>query len=103
MTLSPAAHDDELAVLGPCLTSGNRRVDPADTRRTGDFGQLTRDNCRNRGVIDEDAALGHARQRAILAQHHRAQIVIIADAGHDELRARRGLAAGWPRNRRHAR
>ena len=99
MGLRPAAHDDELAVLGPRLTAGDRRVDPADAGFARHIGQLPRNKRGNGGVIDEDGPLGHARQRPILAQHDRPQIVVIADTGHDEFRAlgrlarRRGMGA----------
>ena len=38
-------------------------------------------------MVDEDRARRHAREGALRADRHRAQIVIIADAGKDELRA----------------
>ena len=47
--------------------------------------------CRCRRVVDEDGALAHALEGAALAERHRAQIIVVADAGEDEIGALGGL------------
>ena len=51
-------------------------------------------------MIDEDRALAHAGEGAVRPERDLAQVVVVADAGHDEiltrgggLRGRRGFAA----------
>ena len=90
--LVAAAHDTQLAVLGPCLPAGDRRVNKADllgichgVQLAGDFGGYG-------GVIHEDRACRQACERPVIAQTDRAQVVVIADAGHYEISALRGLA-----------
>ena len=53
--------------------------------------QIARDFSRSGGVIDDDGTLVRAGEDAILPQHHLAQIVVITDAGHDEVLARSGV------------
>ena len=65
--------------------------------------ELARDFGRGGGVVDEDRARCHAREGAVGPDGHRAQVVVIADAGEDDLLAHaaasrrlRGLAAMFP-------
>ena len=50
-------------------------------------------------MVDEDRARRHAGERAVRAQHHAAQVVVVADAGEHDLGAcdgftrRGGMAA----------
>jgi hypothetical protein len=39
-------------------------------------------------VIDEHRAIFHPGKRAVIPERHRAQIIVVADAGHDEILAR---------------
>src|SRR3546814_17674667 len=55
--------------------------EPAGLRR---LVQFAGDIGRCRGVVDEDGILGHAGKGAIVAVNHRAQIIVVADAGHDQ-------------------
>src|SRR5262249_12853654 len=91
-----AAHDGEHAVLRTRLTAGNRRVDEIDAANLRLLIKLARDFGRGGGVIDYDCAFADAGENAVLAEHDFAQIVVIADAGHDEILTLRGL----PRRRR---
>ena len=51
-------------------------------------------------MIDEDRVAAHAFESAVVAERHRAQVVVVADAGEDDRRASvaasRGVAAAWP-------
>ena len=65
------------------------------TPRSLCFGvQFARDLGRSGGVIDDDGALAHAGEYAVAPQHHLAQIVVVADAGQDEVLALRRLGVG---------
>ena len=95
-----AAHHREHAVLGAGLAAGDRRIDEIEAAPFGFGVQFARDLRRRGGVIDEDRALARAGEHAVLAEHHFAQVVVVADAGHDEIlafgrlpRRRRALAA----------
>ncbi len=92
--LVAAAHDGEHAVLGAGLAARDGRVDEADALFPADAMQLARNLGGGGGVVDEDGALPHAGEGAGVAQHDRAQIVVIADAGHDELGALGRLGRG---------
>ena len=95
-----AAHHREHAVLGAGLAARHRRVDEVKAARLGFGVKLARDLRRCGGVIDDDRAFARAGENAIRAEHHLAHVVVVADAGHDEvlafgggLRRRRGFAA----------
>ena len=95
-----AAHHGEHAVLGAGLAARNRRVDEVEAALLRFGMKLARDLGRGRGVVDHDRALARAGEDAVLAEHHFAQIVVVADAGHDEIlalgrlfRGRRAFAA----------
>jgi hypothetical protein len=92
-----AAHDGELAVLGPGLSAGHRRVDEMKVERLRFGGKLAGDMGGDGGVIDEDRALGHAREGPVRASADLGEVVVVADAGHDEVGPRRGLARGRSR------
>ena len=47
---------------------------------------------RGGGVVDEDRAGLHAGEGAVRAQHHAAQVVVVADTAEHDLRACRGFA-----------
>ena len=63
----------EALVLGGCVEFAG------DLRRGG-------------GVVDEDGAFAHALEGAVRAQGDLAQVVVVADAGEDDLLALGGLA-----------
>ena len=46
-------------------------------------------------MVDKDRARSHARESAVIAQADRAQVVVISDAGHHEIRALGGFAGGF--------
>ncbi len=54
--------------------------------------QLARDIGRGRRVIDEDRALGHAREGALGPERHGAQVIVVADAGEHEFLPRAASA-----------
>jgi hypothetical protein len=82
-----AAHHRQRAVLGAGLAAGHRRVDAFEAAFFRRGVQLARDFGRRRGVIDEHFALGHAGEGAVRPKRHLAQVVVIADAAHDEILA----------------
>ena len=98
--LRAAAHDRKHAVFRPGLTAGDGGVDKADAAVAGHARKLAGDGGGDGGVIGKDGAGRHAREGAVIAKADRAEVVIIADAGHDErgplcgLGGRRGGAAG---------
>ena len=59
--------------------------------------QFARDVGRGGGVVDEDRAALHAGEGAVGPERDRAQIVVVADAGEDEIAA---LGGGAGRRRR---
>src|SRR5690606_4648605 len=76
-----AAHDREDAVLRPRLAAGDGRIDEADRGGRRRRGEFAGDRGRDRGVIDEDRARGHAPEGAFGAGAYGAQVIVIADAG----------------------
>ncbi|MPL79213.1 hypothetical protein SDC9_25088 [bioreactor metagenome] len=88
--LGAAAHHRQHAVLGPRLPARDRRVDKAKAHLSGQRRQFARDLGRHRGVVDEDRVRPHAGESALVAETDGAQVVVIADAGHDEIGARGG-------------
>jgi hypothetical protein len=92
--LVAAAHHDELAVDRARLPARDRRIHEADLRGIGGGVHLARDRGRDGGVIDEDRPAPHAREGAVGAGADAPQVVVVADAGHDELGPRRRLARG---------
>ena len=79
-----AAHYRQRAVLRPRLAAGYRRVDEMDAFFCRRAKQFARDIGRSGGVVDVNAASGHAFERAARAQGHRAQVGVVTDAGeHD--------------------
>ncbi len=88
------------AVLGAGLAAGDRRVDEIEAALFRFRIELAGDLGGCGGVVDEHRALFHAGEGAVGTERHLAQIVVIADAGHDEIlsfgcgfRRRRALAA----------
>ncbi len=56
--------------------------------------KLAGDPGRGGGVVDEDGAVAKRLERAVSPERHRAEIVVIADAGEDEVGAFRRLGRG---------
>ncbi|SOZ17921.1 hypothetical protein CBM2609_B110224 [Cupriavidus taiwanensis] len=56
--------------------------------------ELARDVGAGGGVVDEDAAAGRAEEGAVAPGQHRAQVVVVADAGADHLRIAHRLRGG---------
>ncbi len=91
----PAAHHRELAVLGARLAPGDRRVDEVDALLLRGLEDPARGVGRRGRVVDEHRALLHAGERAVLAQGHLEQIVVVAHADHHEVAVlRRGCRRG---------
>ena len=82
----------------PPDTGASRK--PTAARRRGRRAVRARPR-RGRRVVDVDRARLHAGERAVLAERHLAQIVVIADAGEDEIGAL-GRLGGVAATRRHA-
>ena len=74
------AHDGERAVLRAALATRHRRVNEMQPQRLSRGVQLARHRGRGRGVVHQHRARLHAGQRAVGAQHHAAQVVVIANA-----------------------
>src|SRR3546814_1208185 len=81
---SDVCSSDLGAVLGAGLAAGDGGVDEGDAPLLAGGGQLARQLGRGGGVVDENAARGHAGEGPLLAQHHAAQVVVVADAGRSE-------------------
>jgi len=79
-------HDCQHAILGTGLTTGYRRIEKCHPASCGLLRQLPRHPGRSGRVIDQHAALRHAGQSALLTQYHTAQVIVVANAGHHELR-----------------
>ena len=98
--LLAAAHDAELPIHRACLAAGHRCIDEADALVFRLLMDFTRHRRRRGRVVDEDRAFLHAGENPVVAIDHRAHIVVVADAHHDEVavlgclaRRRRVLAA----------
>ena len=72
----------------PPDTGASRKPMPRCLRRSVKLAGNVR---RGGGVIDEDRALLHARECAVRPNRHLAQIIVVADAGEDEVGIARGL------------
>ena len=92
--LITAAHDRKLPVLGPRLTTRNRRIDEIQARVLGGGIHLFGDLGRYGGVIDKDRALGHAAKGPVVAHTNAAQVIVIADASHHDFCSLGGFARG---------
>jgi threonine dehydratase len=82
-----AAHNRELAILGPGLTAGNRCIDCRETIFGGIGGKVAGHLGGNCGVIDKQCALCYGGKCAVLALYHLLNVLIIADAGDDDVSA----------------
>jgi hypothetical protein len=89
-----AAHDGERAVLRAGLAARDGRVDEVQAERLRRLRQFARHVGRGGGVVDEGGALLHAGEGAVVAQHHGAQVVVVADAAEHDVGAGRGFARG---------
>ena len=92
--LLAADHDRQRAVLRARLAAGDRRVERCEAACLGLFGKLARDFGGSRRVVDIDRALAHRLEAAVGADRHGAQVVVVADAGEDEVLAFGGFAGG---------
>jgi 3-hydroxyisobutyrate dehydrogenase len=81
----------EARKTGASLTAGHRRVDEGEPALLGLGVELARNLGRGGGVVDEDRALAHAGEGAVGPERHFAQVVVVADAAHDEVLAVRGF------------
>ena len=88
------AHHRELAVLGPGLPARHRSIDEADAAFGARLGQFARERGRGSGVVDDDSTFGDAGKHTVVAVDHRTNIVVGADAHHDDLGVGRGFARG---------
>ncbi len=83
--LVATAHDGEDAILGAGLTARYRRIDETKTATLGFGMQLARNTGRCGGVVDEHGTRLHGMEGAFSSNGHLPQIVVIADAGEDEI------------------
>jgi len=90
--LVPPAHHREHTLLRARLPPRYRRIDELQTRCKRAGVQLPRHLGRGRRVIHKNGTRLHARKGAITAQHHRTQIVVVADAAEHQVGALRRLA-----------
>ena len=90
---SPPHMIESTPFSAPGLAARDRRVDEAARPCRQPPPQLARSTLRrDRGVVDEDRARADPGEGAVVAEADRAQIVVVADAGHHEGRALRRLA-----------
>ncbi len=92
--LAAAAHDRERTVLRARFATRDGSVEAEQAEPVGLDRQLARDARRNGGVIDEQRALLHRIERAVAAERHLREIVVVADAGQDDIGVLRGLGRG---------
>src|SRR4029077_19475270 len=72
---------------GARLATRHRRIDKLETKLLCLRVEFARDFGRGRGVVDEGGAFLHSRERAVRAKRDGTQVVVVADAGHDEVLA----------------
>jgi hypothetical protein len=89
--LLAADHDRQLALLGPGLSAGDRRIEEVDAGLFGLFGDLAGELGRGGRMVDQHRALPYARQHARRPVEHAAHVVVVADADKDEIRTLRRL------------
>jgi hypothetical protein len=90
-----AAHHRERAIFGAGLAARDRGVNEVEAAFFRLGVKFARDCSRSSRVIDQNGALLHAGESALRAQHHLAQIIVIADASHDEVLAFCTLFRCW--------
>ena len=91
----PAAHHGEHPVLGAGLAAGDGRIDEREAALLRLGGKLAGDLGRSGGVIHEHRALLHPMEGAVGSQRDLAQVVVVADAAHDEVLAFGCRFGGW--------
>jgi hypothetical protein len=69
----------------PPDTGASRKPQPL---AAAGFGQFARHFGGSRGVVDQDGAILDAAENAVRAKRHGAEVIIVADAGEDEIGAR---------------
>ena len=89
-----AAHDRELAIFGTGLPPGNRSIHEMHPLRAGKGIQFSRHLGRGGGVIHQRTSGPHARQGSIVAQHHAAQVIVVADAAKHQIGVGRCFTRG---------
>jgi hypothetical protein len=85
--LIAAAHHGEHAVLGARLAARYRRIDEAAALFRSRGMQFARHVGRGSGVVNEHRALLHRLESAVRSGGDGTQVVIVADAGENEVRA----------------
>jgi hypothetical protein len=96
-----AAHHRQHAVFGTSLAARDRRVDEEAALRLGCGLEFAGYFGAGSGVVDQNSAGLHRGDAAIHAGRHGTQVVVIANAGEDEvgtLAASAGVAAWLPPN-----
>ena len=83
--LVAAAHDREDAILRACLAAGDGCVDEVDALGLGGVGKLAGDFGAGSGIVDQNGASLHAGSGAGVSERDGAEVIIIADAGEDEV------------------
>ncbi|MCY1532168.1 hypothetical protein D9M68_674220 [compost metagenome] len=89
-----AHHHRQRTILRAGLTAGYRRIEKTQLQLVGPGRQLAGDIGRGRGVIDQYGSRRHAGKGAVIAQHHAAQVMVIAHANHHQLGTLGRLARG---------
>src|SRR5262249_43634449 len=82
-----AAHHCEHAIFGAGLAARYRGVNEIETVFLRRSIKVTCDFSRGGRMVDEDLALAHAGESAIWPQGHFTQVIVITNAGHDEILA----------------
>ncbi len=83
--LVSTAHYCQDTVFGTCLTTGNRSIDEAAALVLGRCIKFTGNFGRRCGVVDKNRAFFQSMKGTIIAGRDGAQIVVVSDAGKDEV------------------
>src|SRR5262245_38665579 len=86
-----ADHDRKGTVLGAGLAAGDRRVEESRAALAGFRIKLASDGGGSRGVVDGDCPGLQALEHSVWSQRDGAQVLVVADAGENEIRLGRSF------------